>query len=92
MKNYITAFVLGTALLAPVAINADEHHDKRYYDKDHKDYHEWNDREDRAYRKYLEGRHMQYRDWNRSRAAEQRDYWRGRHDHPDNVHFRLDIH
>ena len=44
MKNYLSALLLGTALLTPLVINADEHHERRYYDKDHKDYHEWNER------------------------------------------------
>jgi hypothetical protein len=92
MKNYLSALLLGTALLTPLVMKAEEHHERRYYDREHKDYHEWNEREDRAYRKYLEERRMEYRDWDRRREAEQREYWRWRHEHPDSVLFRLDIH
>ena len=31
---------MGTMLLTPLALMADDHHDKRYYDKSHKDYHQ----------------------------------------------------
>jgi hypothetical protein len=60
---------------------ADEHH--RYYDRDHKDWHEWNEGESRAYRHYLEERHEHYRDWVKANQAQQRAYWRWRHEHPD---------
>ena len=56
---------------------------QRYYDRDHKDYHEWNDGEDRAYRHWLEERHIKYHDWAHASRVEQRDYWRWRHDHAD---------
>jgi hypothetical protein len=55
----------------------------RYYDRDHKDYHQWNDREDRSYRVYLTGRHHEYHEFNHANQREQRDYWRWRHNHPD---------
>jgi len=49
----LTAIFLGAALVVPVAMRADNHHDKRYYDLDAHDYHTWNNQEDRAYRIYL---------------------------------------
>jgi hypothetical protein len=55
----------------------------RVYDADHKDYHTWDDREDRAYRHYLEERHEQYRKYEKLKEKEQRDYWKWRHSHPD---------
>ena len=85
MKRYLMSLVLGATLLTPVALLADDHdHDKRrYYDPDARDYHEWNQREDRAYRHYLEEQHHQYRDWNKANKKEQREYWRWRHRHMD---------
>ncbi len=74
---------MGAAMAAsvPTALRADDH---RYYDRDHKDYHEWNDAEGRAYRHWLvEERHAKYHDWGHASRAEQREYWRWRHDHPD---------
>jgi hypothetical protein len=62
----------------------DDHNRKRYYDRDHKDYHEWNEGEDRAYRHWLETRHHAYVEWGKTKEAEQRAYWSWRHDHPGN--------
>jgi hypothetical protein len=39
--------LLGAALLVPVAVRAADH-DKKYYDREGKDYHTWNAQEDRA--------------------------------------------
>ncbi len=63
MRRYLSSLLLGAALCAPVVMYAqDEHHDKRYYDREKKDYHEWNEREERAYRHWLkEERHHEYR-------------------------------
>jgi hypothetical protein len=55
----------------------------RVYDPDHKDYHNWDEREDHAYRHYLEERHEQYRKYEKLKEKEQRDYWKWRHSHPD---------
>jgi len=90
MVRLIGTLLLGAALAAPVAIMADDH-PHRYYDKDHKDYHEWNDHEDRAYRYYLNDQHKEYRDWTHVNHADQQRYWNWRHDHPDAV-LKLDIH
>jgi hypothetical protein len=58
---------------------------KRYYDRERKDYHEWNEAENNAYRHWwMEERHeREMRDFNRLRAAQQAEYWRWRHEHPD---------
>jgi hypothetical protein len=62
---------------------AQEHQDQRYYDADRKDYHEWNDNENRAYRHWLEESHKPYHEWTKASKAEQRAYWQWRHDHMD---------
>jgi hypothetical protein len=84
ITSLAATLVLGASLSGPFTVraNADDH-PKRYYDRDRKDYHEWNEKEDRAYRKYLEEKHRSYRSWNKARAAEQREYWRWRHEHPE---------
>jgi hypothetical protein len=85
MRTALFAALLGatTIVSAPRALRADQD-DHRYYDRDHRDYHEWNDAEARAYRHWItEERHEQYRDWNRASRAQQREYWRWRHEHPD---------
>jgi hypothetical protein len=87
----LTALFAGATFIAPVAIMADDHHEKRYYDRDNRDYHAWNDQEDRAYRVYLGEQHRDYRQFNREKAARQREYFKWRHDHPDHVLFKLEV-
>jgi hypothetical protein len=55
----------------------------RIYDRDHRDYHNWDDREDRAYRRYLAEQRREYREYNRQDHRVQRHYWRWRHRNPD---------
>jgi hypothetical protein len=88
----LTVLFTGAAMLAPMTMSAgDHHHEKRYYDKDGRDYHTWNDHEDRAYRVYLGEQHQDYREFARVKAAQQREYFRWRHEHPDNVIFKVEI-
>ena len=55
----------------------------RVYDSHHHDYHYWDDREDRAYRRYLAKRHEEYHEYNTWHHKEQHNYWNWRHSHPD---------
>ena len=89
----LTAFVLSAAFVAPVAARADDrnHQEKRYYDRDGRDYHTWNNNEDRAYRQYLEEQRREYRVFPKMRAPQQREYFRWRHEHPDNTLFKVEI-
>ena len=87
----LSAFFVGATLLAPVATRADEHHEKRYYDRDGHDYHTWNGQEDRAYRVYLTEQHRNYREFERTRVVQQRAYFRWRHEHPDHVLFKVEV-
>jgi len=87
----LTAFVLSAAFVAPVVARADDRHDKRYYDRDGKDYHTWNNNEDRAYRQYLGEQHRDYRDFNRTNRSQQQQYFTWRHTHPDNTLFKVEI-
>jgi hypothetical protein len=71
----------------------DEHRDERHhvYDAHHKDYHDFDEHEDRAWRVYWERRHHAYIDWDRASAAQRQAYWDWRHDHSDAV-LHIDIH
>lgn len=91
MKKLLLALPLGISLLAPTYLVAQDH-DHRYYDAEHKDYHEWNATEDKAYHRYWEDRHHGYIDWNRANEAQRRAYWRWRHEHPDSVLFQVQVH
>ena len=94
MYRYLSALFLSVALISPVAVRADkddDHHRnrvKRYYDRENHDWHEWNEREDRAYRHYLEEQHREYHDWAKAKREEQRDYWKWRHNHRDDDDHR----
>ena len=76
--------MLGAALIAPAAAVADDqaptHH--YYYDQEHKK-HEWNDNEDRAWRKYEEEKHLTHMEFQKAKHKVQYDYWKWRADHPD---------
>ena len=89
----VGGLLLSAALIAPVAARADDrnHQDRRYYDKDVRDYHSWNGDEDRAYRVYLQEQHRDYRDFNRAKREQQRQYFRWRHEHPNNTLFKIEI-
>jgi hypothetical protein len=85
--------LLGAALIAPLAVQADDrnHQEKRYRDRDGRDYHTWNSNEDRAYRQYLVEQHRDYRDFNRVKRNQQQQYFTWRHTHPDTTLFKLEI-
>jgi len=76
----LTASVAPKATAQEVVVTTDHH---RYYDRNHKDYHEWNDGEDRNYRIYLGERHRDYREFRLTTSRQQSDYWNWRHSHPD---------
>jgi len=83
MRRYLTTLLLGIAICGPATVGAKEH-SKRYYDSSRKDYHEWNEQEERAYRHWIEAeRHRTYHPWAKTRREEQREYWHWRHEHPD---------
>ena len=84
----VTGLLFGAALLAPLALRAD---DRRYYHRDGKDYHVWNNQEDRAYRVYLTEHHREYRAFPRVKVVQQREYFRWRHEHPDHVIFKVQV-
>ena len=58
MRKFCTAVALSAALLIPSAISAADHNKRVvvYFDRDNRDRHEWNEREERAYRHWLEHR------------------------------------
>jgi hypothetical protein len=95
MKKLCAAVCLSVALTIPACLSAqdrdrDEHHDKRIYDKRHNDYHEWNDREDRAYHMYWEQQHRHYVDWDHANERQRDAYWDWRHKHSDAI-LKIDI-
>ena len=82
--------LLSAALLVPMTVSAAAH-DKKYYDRDAKDYHTWNSQEDRAYHAYVVDQHQQYRDFKKVKPAQQQEYFKWRHEHPDSTLFKVEI-
>jgi hypothetical protein len=93
-KRYVASIFLSAALMVPIgalAISArqdqddrerheqQQQRDRRVYDRDNKDYHNWNSQEDQMYRRWLEERRQSYVDYDRLDARQQREYWSWRH-------------
>jgi hypothetical protein len=88
INSYIASLLLAAAIAAPTAIMAHPRPQEaavqvRVYDRDHRDYHNWDDHEDRAYRRYLTEQHRTYREYHRQHYRVQKHYWNWRHSHPD---------
>jgi hypothetical protein len=84
----ISVFLLAAALAAPVVILAapaanDDGVQVRVYDTHHKDYHNWDDRENHAWGVYLTSKHKKNHEYKESNKREQGNYWSWRHSHPD---------
>jgi hypothetical protein len=81
--------LMAASLIAPVAAMADDHRgEHRYYDRDHHDYHYWNDDEDRRYRAYLVEQHRVYVPFVRVDVRRRQEYFRYRHEHGFQVEIR----
>jgi hypothetical protein len=82
----ISSLFLSAAFVTPLAITANaapQSVSVRVYDRDHKDYHNWDDRESRSYETFR-GEHPKYNaTYRRARRKQQRAYWNWRHEHPD---------
>jgi hypothetical protein len=89
---FLGSLALAAALVAPAGISiAPMLHGQvdvkikvgRVYDPVHKDYHQWDDREDKAYRGYLVDNHKEYRPLAKQSKEDRNGYWNWRHEHPD---------
>jgi len=84
----LSSFFLAAALIAPMAIGANaaaQAISVRVYDRDHKDYHNWDDREEHSYVQFRQEhpKHHYNVTFSRTNRSEQRAYWSWRHTHPD---------
>lgn len=84
--------LLSAAIIMPAAIRSagrtqDRDHrggdERRAYDQSHRDWHDWDDREEGAYKRYLLERHRPYRSYFDVDVRTQADYWNWRHGHPE---------
>jgi hypothetical protein len=88
MHRYIAALFLTAALATPVSIMAAAKPQGisiqfRAYDRQHKDYHNWDNNEDQMYRRYLSEQHQNYRAYPQQSHRRQNRYWTYRHSHSD---------
>jgi hypothetical protein len=86
--RYIASLFLTAALAAPVVIMAAPGPQAvgvqfRVYDKNHKDYHNWDDRENQSWGLYLSSNHKRPHEFAKANSREQSQYWAWRHSHPD---------
>ena len=82
--HFLASLVLIAGLLVPFsAIAASKETDVsvRVYDKDHKDYHNWDDHENKQWGVYLSENHKKYHEYSKSNKKEQSNYWNWRHSH-----------
>ncbi|HLV87215.1 MAG TPA: hypothetical protein VKV39_09590 [Candidatus Sulfotelmatobacter sp.] len=94
-SQYLACLMLSAALAAPLGAFArtapqDDHErheqeerEHRVYDPDHKEYHNWDRREDEAYRRWLDTKHEAYVAYEKLDHKKQREYWKWRHEHED---------
>jgi hypothetical protein len=88
LEKCLGSLFLVAALATPVTIMAvpapqDDREHKRVYDRDHKDYHHWDDNENRAWGQFLTENHRESHEYAKSNKKEQSEYWNYRHSHPD---------
>ena len=86
--RYVASLFLTAALAAPVSMMAapvpqDAGVQVRVYDRDHKDYHNWDDHERQQWGVFLTNNHRHDHEYAHSSRKEQRQYWNWRHSHPD---------
>ena len=88
--RYVAALFLAAAIAAPLSVMAapappeEAAVQVRVYDRNHRDYHNWDDRENHAWGVYLTSNHRNHYEYARANRREQDRYWAWRHSHPDN--------
>jgi hypothetical protein len=82
--HFLSSLVLIAVFVAPVsaiAASKETSVSVRVYDKDHKDYHNWDDHENKQWGVYLSENHKKYHEYSKSNKKEQSNYWNWRHSH-----------
>jgi hypothetical protein len=88
VRGYIASLFLTAVISAPVSMMAAPVPPQagvqvRMYDKSHKDYHNWDDNENRNWNQFLSENHRKSHEYAKSHKKEQSEYWNWRHSHPD---------
>jgi hypothetical protein len=82
---FITALFMGASLVTPMMVSANPQVSigVKIYDRDHKDYHVWDDNEVKFYDGWRHD-HPEYKvDFRKNSREQQSEYWKWRHEHPD---------
>ena len=79
----LIAVFAGAVSLLPNTAVAQDHGARTYADTAHGDKHEWNAKEDEAWKRYRDEHHIKQEDFARAKRKQQEDYWKWRHEHPD---------
>ena|SRR5579862_5622853 len=83
--GFLRTALLSAALvftIASLALPADRR-PATFHDNGHNDDHQWNSREDKAYRMWAKENHRKYNDFAKLKESDQQAYWGWRHDHSD---------
>lgn len=85
MRKLLLGILTASFLSVPIQAqyNTYRGNDGRYYDRDRRDYHAWNDGEAKAWHRYWAERHRREIAWERANERQKRDYWKWRHEHRD---------
>jgi hypothetical protein len=70
-------------VMASGAAKAGPQEDRGVYDREHKDYHHWDDKEDGAWRRFQGEKHWKEHEFAKASRKQQEEYWKWRHNHPD---------
>jgi hypothetical protein len=89
--RYFSPMLVVGALAMPIASKAmsgpqedhDRDHKNRVYDREHKDYHNWNENENHAWIRFNTENHREAHEFAKANRREQAEYWKWRHEHPD---------
>jgi type III secretory pathway component EscR len=82
--RFAATLVLTAAILVPLGVQAAARTVQiRLYDRTHKDYHVWDNRENQTYRQHLTDQHKKYRAFSKQSHRQQNAYWNWRHAHSD---------
>lgn len=83
-SRMFSSLLLAAALISPVAITGcAAHASYRVYDRDHDDYHRWDNHETRFYIQWEGENHKEHHDFDRRDKDEQKEYWNWRHHHSE---------
>ena len=78
MRRYFGLVLLAAALInIPVMSGCSAR--VRYYDRDHHDYHYWDNDEGVYYQRWETERHRDHKDFKHRSKDEQKEYWEWRH-------------